>query len=204
MGRNHEERSIGDEKQDHRHEDRHHDRGARNLRQHKGRVILGNLAGPGNQRVELGATMMASVMVCARMQIKRPDRRLLEFIEAGRANNPGNQPDADEQAGNKHDRLRRSARRSHTLYRTKHVIHRPYLLRGKAETLRNRKAVRLPASAHGCYKMNKEAGRLTIHMRITSKLTCRKPSARMRSTTETNRSNRVTLSARTRTKDSRG
>lgn len=89
MGRDHNECSIGDEKQDQRHEDRHHDRQPRNVRQHKGCVILGDIAGPGDQRRELGATMMASVMVCARMKIKRPDRRLLEFIEAGRAHDPG-------------------------------------------------------------------------------------------------------------------
>lgn len=115
MGRNQEKSSIGHEEQHYGHKDRHHYRQAGNVRQHKGRVILGNVAGPGHQRTELGTTMMAGVMVSARMKIKRPDRRLLEFIEAGRANNPGNQPDADEQAGHKHDRLRRSARRSHTL-----------------------------------------------------------------------------------------
>ena len=41
-------------------------------------------------------------------------------------------------------------------------------------------------------------------MRMTSRLTWRKPSPRTRSTTVTNRSNCVTLSARTRTSDSWG
>ena len=90
MGRNQGKRSIRHEQKHQGHEDGYHDRQAGNLGQHEGRVILGNVAGPGNQRAELGATMMASVMVCARMKIERPDRRLLEFIEAGRANDPGN------------------------------------------------------------------------------------------------------------------
>ena len=89
MGRNQEERSIGSQEQDQRHEDRHHDRQPGNVRQHESRVILGNVAGPGNQRAELGATVIAGVMVCARMKIKRPDRRLFEFVEAGRAHDPG-------------------------------------------------------------------------------------------------------------------
>ena len=89
MGRNQGKRSIRNEQKHQGHEDGYHDRQPRNVRQHKGCIILGNVAGPGNQRAELGATMMASVMVCTRMKIKRPDRRLLEFIEAGRANDPG-------------------------------------------------------------------------------------------------------------------
>lgn len=63
MGRNQGKRSIRNEQKHQGHEDRYHNRQAGNLGQHEGRVILGNVAGPGNQRAELGATMMASVMV---------------------------------------------------------------------------------------------------------------------------------------------
>jgi hypothetical protein len=89
MGRNQGKRSIRNEQKHQGHEDRHDNRQTGNLGQHEGRVILGNIAGPGDQRAELSPTMMASVMVSASMKIKRADGGLFEFIEAGRANDPG-------------------------------------------------------------------------------------------------------------------
>ena len=83
MGRDQRETSIGNQEQDQRHENRHHDRQTRNLRQYEGRVILGNVAGPGDQRSELGATVVAGVVITTPVKIERPDRRLFEFVEAG-------------------------------------------------------------------------------------------------------------------------
>lgn len=89
MGRDQRETSIGNQEQDQRHENRHHDRQPRNVRQHKGRVILSDIARPGDQRSELGATVVAGVVITTPVKIERPDRRLFEFVETGRAHDSG-------------------------------------------------------------------------------------------------------------------
>lgn len=73
MGRNQGKHSIRNEQKHQGHEDRYHDRQTGNLRQHKGRVILGDIAGPGDQRSKLGATVMAGMVITAAVKIERPE-----------------------------------------------------------------------------------------------------------------------------------
>lgn len=135
MGRKRKERSIRHEEQHKRHKQRRDDRQTGNLRQHERRVILGHVARPGNQRAELGTTVMARVMICTRMEIKRPDGRLLKFVEAGRANNPGHEANTDEQTGDQTDPDRGQIKPPSRMHGAKHVVHNINPRENKAATL---------------------------------------------------------------------
>ena len=96
--------------------------------------------------------MMAPGLIAAAVQIKRPDLRLLPIEETRFVDKPDHEPNTDQEAGKQNGQASRLPGSAIVMHQTEQVRHSSHLSHEKALTLQNRQAVRLPASAHECYR----------------------------------------------------
>lgn len=123
MGRNQRDASIRDQQKDQRNNKRDDDRQAGNFRQDKRVVILIDRTGPGDPRAGLSLAMVTRLPVTATVEMETAGDWCFEFSKTCRTHDGSDQPDADEQTGDKHHRLRSPARRSSHVHGTRHVGH---------------------------------------------------------------------------------
>lgn len=142
MGRNQRPVWRGDDEEGQQQEERYNNRQSRNLRQDKRQVILGHVTGPVKQRAVFYLAMMTGGTIAPTMEMKVAGFRLLEIVEAGRANEPGQETNADQEAREQHQQQRGLARPSRSVHGAEYVVHQQNLLGKKTGNLRNgRRAV---------------------------------------------------------------